>query len=285
MNDHPPPSALRRALVSSGLLWPLTPVRANNERISFGIVPYLPVRRLISLYAPLTPVLEAAFGKPVDIVCGQDYRQHLQMLRARKFDIVADSLFMGRIAHKELGHLPLTRTAAGLEPVIVTPVQSNLKQLRELEGKTLVLTDRISALGVVGLRYLRDQSLEPDKKVPLLLSGSHSNSLHLMLAGQAAAALVSKTTLTQVDPQLAAKVRVLATPPTALAAVVYHLHPSHKALQGKISQAMMQFANGTPAGKTFIDTLGHKGLLELHNKDLISLDPMVTEFYRQLAAT
>jgi phosphonate transport system substrate-binding protein len=273
----------RQALLAMSGMAAASPSR-SADRISFGVVPYLPVRRLIALYAPLIPTLERVFGKAVDLISAQDYRQHLQNLRARQFDVVADSLFLARIAQKELGHLPLARTQAGLESIIVAPVQTGLKSIKDLEGKTVALTDRISSLGVVGLRYLRDQGLDPGKKVNLLVSGSHSNSIHLMLAGQASAAIISKTTLAQVDPQLAVKVKTIATPPAALAAVVYHLNPVHKALQTSLTQQMLAFANHTETGRNFMLALSHGSLLEAKPKELMGLDPMVTEFYRQLTA-
>ncbi|MFM2112246.1 MAG: hypothetical protein RLZZ271_906 [Pseudomonadota bacterium] len=248
---------------------------------SFGIVPYLPSRRLFELYNPLLPVFSKVLGGPVDISSAADYRQHISLIRAGNYDIVADSLFISRIAQREHGHIPLLRTKVGLEVIIVVPKASASRSLQDLAGKSICLTDRTAALGVIGLQFLRSRGLPPDDKVRVVRSGSHQNSLELMLAGHAAAAIVSKTTLAQVSPETAQSVRILATPPAGLASVVYHVHPRLAKQAQPIREALLSFAN-TADGKRFIDSLGHKGLVPVTDAEMKSLDPAVVEFYRQL---
>lgn len=247
----------------------------------FSVVPYLPTRQLHALYGPLVPVFHRALGASVEIGSATDYRQHISLLRAGMWDIVADSLYISRIAQRELGHVPLLRTQAGLEVLIVIPKDSPLRQIRDLQGKSVALTDRTAALGVIGLQYLRAADMRADTDFRIQRSGSHLNSVQMMLAGQAAAAIISKTTLTQIGPKLADAVRVLATPPAALASVVYHVHPKLAKQAPGLREAMLAFA-GTPAGQQFIAALGHKGLVPVTAAEMDALDPMVVEFYRQL---
>jgi ABC-type phosphate/phosphonate transport system substrate-binding protein len=169
--------------------------------------------------------------------------------------------------------------------VLVTPAQGGLRNLEALDGQAVCVTDRIAALSILGLRYLRDRGLEPGQRLRVIVSGSHANSLHRMLAGDAAAAIVSRTTLKQVEPDLAQRVRVLQVLPTGLAAVVYHVSPRLAAQAPALSKALLEFANRTPEGRIFIDALGHQGLLPATPAELQSLDPMVVEFYRQLSVT
>jgi ABC-type phosphate/phosphonate transport system substrate-binding protein len=276
----------RRNLLRSGAaawLFSQLPGARGAESSRFAVVPYLPARRLVGYYSPLLPVLAGSLGRPAEITCAHDYRDHLDRLRTGHFDVVADSLFIARIAQRELGHVPIARTLARLEPLLVVPSTSGLRRLAELKGQHLCVTDRIAALSLVGLRYLRDQGLAPDQQVHILVSGSHANSLHRLLAGDAAAAIVSRTTLKQVDADLARQVRVLAVLPSALAAVVYHVAPHLAPQAAALSLALLDFANQTAPGHQFIEALGHQGLAIMTPAELHSLDPMVVEFYRQLA--
>ncbi|MFM2056140.1 MAG: hypothetical protein RLY71_525 [Pseudomonadota bacterium] len=278
----------RRSLLRSvGAAWLVTrlPGAHGAEPLRFGIVPYLPVRRLVGYYSPLLPVLADTLGRPAEITCAHDYRDHLDRLRTGHFDVVADSLFIARIAQRELGNVPVARTLARLEPLLVVPTTSGLSRLAELRGQHICVTDRIAALSLVGLRYLRDQGLAPDQQVHILVSGSHANSLHRLLAGDAAAAIVSRTTLKQVDAELVRQVRVLAVLPPALAAVVYHVAPHLAPQAGALSRALLDFANRSAPGRQFIAALGHQGLAVMTSAELHSLDPMVVEFYRQLAVS
>lgn len=282
------PSTRRHWLgtAGAGLLAALAPaVVRGADPLNFNIVPYLPARRLVAYYSALLPVLSSSLGRPVEIACAPNYRQHLERLRAGSCDVVADSLFIARIAQRELGHVPVARTQAKLEPVLVTPAQGGLRNLEALDGQAVCVTDRIAALSILGLRYLRDRGMEPGQRLRVIVSGSHANSLHRMLAGDAAAAIVSRTTLKQVEPELAQRVRVLQVLPTGLAAVVYHVSPRLAAQAPALSKALLEFANRTPEGRTFIEALGHEGLLPATSAELQSLDPMVVEFYRQLSVT
>jgi ABC-type phosphate/phosphonate transport system substrate-binding protein len=240
---------------------------------------------LVALYAPLLPTLESTLGQPVEMVSAPSYGAHLQRLRTGDYDVIADSLFLSRIAQRDLGHVPMVRTRAQLEPVLVVPAQGGVSKLVELSGRAVCVTDRLAALSVIGLRYLRDQGLVPGQQLKLVVSGSHANSLNRMLAGEAAAAIVSRTTLKQVAPELAQRVRVLLTFPPALSAVVYHVAPSLADKAPALTQALLHFANKTPAGLAFIEALGHEGLVPATAAELSSLDPVVAEFYSQLSVT
>jgi len=284
------PELPRRQLLAASAGWLLgaTGVAAAGaippERLRFGIVPYLPARRLVALYSPLIPVLQATLNRPVDIVSAPDYGSHLQRLKAAEYDIVADSLFLSRIAQRDLGHVPVARTRAMLEPILVVPVEGPIRKPTDLIGQAVCVTDRLAALSVIGLRHLRDLGVTPDEKVRVVVSGSHANSLNRMLAGDAAAAIVSKTTLHQVAA-MAPKVRVLTVTPPGLSAVVYHVRAPLGPSAAALTRAMLHFAAETSEGLAFIEALGHEGLVAVTSAELSRLDPMVSEFYSQLSSS
>ena len=256
-----------------------------RSRILFAVVPYLPARRLVTLYAPLVPLLESVLRQPVEISSAPDYGQHLQRLRAGDYGVVADSLIIARIAQREHGYIPVARTRTPLEPILVTPVGSRLQSSAALAGGTVAVTDRTAALSVIGLHHLRERGLAVGRDFKLLISGSHANSLHRLLAGEADAALVSRTTLKQVDASLAQKVRILDPLSSGLSAVVYHVAPRLAPYAQLLSRALLDFANQSPEGRAFIEALGHGGLVPVLDEEMKALDPLVVEFYRQTLAS
>lgn len=253
--------------------------RAQERVATLGIVPYLPAQRLVTLYAPLQPVLQAALDMRVELASARDYRAHVQRLRDGAYDVVADSLFIARLAQRELGHVPVARTQVPLEPLLVVAADSAVADVAQLRGRAIAVTDRLAALTVLGTRGLRERGLLVDVDYTLVVSGSHANSLHRVLVGDAAAAIVSVTTLAQVDPSLASRVRVLAPLPKGLSAVVYHAAPRWRSRAAALSQALVTFA-ATPPGQAFVRALGHGGLLPAREEELRDLDPFVLEYYR-----
>lgn len=265
--------AASQALATPALRW----------RPVFAVVPYLPARRLVELYAPLLPVWTRVLGREPEFTSAPHYGEHLRRMRAGDYDIVADSLLLARIAQRELGHLPIARTAAPLEPMLVVPQGHGIARLTDLKGKAVAVTDRSAALSVIGLRYLRDQGVVPGRDVAVVVTGSHANSLHRLLAGEVAAAVVSQTTLMQVDAALAARVRELARLPRGLAAVIYHVAPRLAPQATALERALLEFAT-TLEGRAFLDALGHQGLLPVSAREMATLDPLVVELYRQQAS-
>lgn len=253
-----------------------------SARPVFAVVPYLPARRLAELYAPLVPVFSGVLGKEVDFASAPNYGEHLRRMRAGEYDIVADSMILARIAQRELGHRPLARTAAPLEPLLAVSAKDGIARLADLKGKAIAVTDRTAALSVIGLHHLREQGFVPGRDLRVIVTGSHANSLHRLLAGEAAAAIISKTTLKQVDAALAASVRELQRLPTGLSAVIYHASPRLAAHAPALSGALLEFAK-TAAGQAFLGALGHQGLRPVTVPEMAALDPLVVELYRQQA--
>lgn len=264
------------AAVAAGLL----PAAAAGRPV-FAIVPYLPARRLVGLYAPLLPVFEAALGQAVEIASAPNYSEHLGRMRAGAYDIVADSLLLARIAQREHGHVPIARTLAPLEPLLVVSAAHPMTGSDAIRGGAVAVTDRTAALAVIGLRHLRDRNLVPGRDFRVVVTGSHANSLHRLLAGEVAAAIISVTTLKQVEAALATRVRVLEKLPVGLSAVVYHVAPRLAARAPTLSRALIDFA-GQPAGRTFVAELGHQGLVPATDAEMKTLDPLVVELYRQM---
>jgi ABC-type phosphate/phosphonate transport system substrate-binding protein len=99
----------------------------------------------------------------------------LERLREREYDLVADSLPVARLAQRELGYVPIARTRVPLLPVIAVATDSPIRQLDDLRGQSIMVSDRVAALTIVGMRYLRDQGLRPNIDVTVRVAGSHAS--------------------------------------------------------------------------------------------------------------
>jgi hypothetical protein len=105
--------------------------------------------------------------------------------------------------------------------------------------------------------------------------------LQRLLAGDVEAAIVSRTTLAQVDASLASQVRALAPLGRGLSAVVYHVAPRLASQATALARALLDFA-ATPDGQAFIAALDHQGLAPVSPEEMQALDPLVVELYRQM---
>ena len=90
---------LAAALAASAVL----PLRAQSAAtpLRFGVVPYLPARRLAVLFEPVRAFFERQLQTPVQFHLAPDYAAHLDMLRRRDYDLTADALIFSRIAQRQ----------------------------------------------------------------------------------------------------------------------------------------------------------------------------------------
>lgn len=249
--------------------------------LKFGVVPYLTARRLATLYEPARSCFERILAQSVQISSAPDYAAHLERLRSHEYDLVADSLPLARLAQREHGYLPIARTKVPLQPILVVAANSPLADITQLRGKAIAVSDRLAALTLIGLRFLRDNNLRPNVDVAIKVAGSHVNAIQRVMAGDVAAAVISRTTLKQIDPALAARVRLLRELPQALSAVVYAASPALATQIDSLKRGLLSFADSDSDGRAFIASLGHQGLLPV-GKELVEVDGLVAEFYRQL---
>lgn len=264
-------AALCRHTASQGLTAPLR----------FGVVPYLTARRLATLYEPARVLFERTQSRPIQFMSAPDYSVHLERLRKHEYDLVADSLPVARLAQRELGYRPIARTQVPLLPILIAATDSKLRTPEDLRNRELAVSDRLAALTLVGLRFLRDHGLQPGMDIAVRVAGSHVNAIQRILAGEVDAAIVSRTTLKQIEPALAARVKVVMDLPKALSAVVYTAAPALADRVETLGRRLIEFASIDPVGKAFIESLGHRGLLPV-GRELEQVDPLVVEFYRQI---
>lgn len=267
-----------------GFVLALAPAaRAAGERpLTVGVVPYLSARTLVQLYKPLQEHLERSLQRPVRLVTAPDYLTFLDKTAKREYDLIATSPAFGRMAQNETGYVPLLRPQNSLEVLLVTLKESSLQDVSGVRGQTIATTDPLATLTLAGVRALRERGLAPGRDVTMRPTNSHANSLAAMRRGDAVAAITSSTALRQIGSAAAAPVRTLAVLSTTTP-LLYLTSPALRAPEVEmLRRLMVEFANGTEAGRHFMDELGHGTLVPVSARDMASLDPLVDDLKTQL---
>lgn len=266
-----------------GFVLALAPAaRAAGERpLTLGVVPYLSARTLVQLYKPLQEHLERSLQRPVRLVTAPDYLTFLDKTAKRDYDLIATSPAFGRMAQSETGYAPLLRPQNSLEVLLVTLKESALQDVSGVRGQTIATTDSLATLTLAGVRALRERGLVPGRDVTVRPTNSHANSLAAMRRGDAVAAITSSTALRQIGAA-AAPVRTLAVLSTTTP-LLYLTSPALRAPEVEtLRRLMVEFANGTDAGRRFMEELGHGTLVPVSARDMASLDPLVDDLRTQL---
>lgn len=255
----------------------------NGGPLIFGMVPYLPVQQLARLYEPIVGLFEKTMARPCRLSSATDFSQFIERARAGDFDLVGASPHVARILHREEHFIPMVRATAPLEPLILVPQASPIHQLKGLAQQSLLVADPFAVHVLIALRHLRDQGLVPGRDVKLLVAGTQRNGVQRMLKGDAAAAVGSASTLALLPAELSSRFRVLAAAPKGLTPMAYLAHPRLRAQVDKLSQNLLAFSS-SKEGQVLLKETQHEGLSPLTAAEMVSVDPLVVEYYKQRSA-
>ncbi|WP_185970110.1 phosphate/phosphite/phosphonate ABC transporter substrate-binding protein [Tepidimonas alkaliphilus] len=259
--------------------------RAASRPWTLGVVPYLSARRLVELYEPLRAWLEREAARPVRLETAPSYHAYHERCAGAAYDWIATSPGLGRLAEQEQGYVPLARPLTDLEPLLVVPRGSPLREVAELRGQVVTTSDPLATLTLVARRFFSEAGLPPGAALDLRPMGTHANALAVLLRGEAAAAVISVTALKQIGGEQAERIRVLVRlPPTPPLLYMAHRRLGQAELE-RWQRALLRFGNETVEGLEAMRRLGHDGLRAVTRTDLAALDPIAADLKRLLAVS
>ncbi len=174
--------------------------------------------------APLVAYLAHALGTPVHVLVEPDYDAQIAAMRAGELDAALFGEYAFHLARTEAGAEALavaveagSDTAATYQSVVIAAAETPVRTLADLAGRRVGFVDRGSTAGyLIPRRMLREAGLDPDADLdPVFLHG-HPAVLDAVLTGAVVAGAMHRTILTratEANPEIAARLRVVATSP------------------------------------------------------------------------
>jgi len=280
---------LRHALVLFLLLAAATQAEPGTARqpvesLELAVAPFLPAATLVQNYQPLRVYLEQHLKQPVLFVTAPDYKTFYERTQRREYSIIITVAHAAYLAQTDTGYVPMLRPLVDTCPVIVVPKNSSLVRAQDLRGETVALPDPLAIIAMQGVQMLRESGLDPDRDVNLKYLPNHSAAVNHVIAGEAAAAIVSDRALLQMPAATQAAVRIIEKwKQGAAPGVVYLANPDlPRQRVTQLTQLILTFAHETPEGREFIKKLGYNGLVPATKKDLKPLAPYGEMFKKTL---
>lgn len=275
-------SALKRYLLL--LLVVLTPavhpVYAAESALRVGIVPYLSPNVLMSLFAPLREHLQRSLRRPVELYTAPDVRSFVKKTLSTDYDIVISSAHLSRLAQLRGGYLPTVQFSNDLFGVILVAKQSAIRNLDDLRGKKLAITDRsilvnIAVFNAIGRLGIREDLLR------LRPSINQNTALLSLTQGENDAAIAAHFALDQMPAEQRGELREIFRT-GALPNVIVSASPKLSAPErDAIGKAMLSLS-ANEEGKNFLKTSRYGGVKTVDAASLKQLDIYLPETLRQL---
>ena len=287
---HAPPTA-RRTLLGSAAAWlaqPLTGAaqpEASAATLWLGVLPHVSARVLTTHYQPLRDFLQAALGRPVQLVTAADFAAfHARSVEGWYGLWITASNLAALSIHDGHGQA-LALFEPGIPALAVAPQQRpQADAVAALRGRRLALCNPASLVALRGTTWLREKGLEEGRDYRVV-AAPHEDSLARWLdSGAAPLALMSRGEFNQLSPARRQSLAVVQQYATVSGLVV--MAPASLGADDTtlLRQALQGFF-ASPALQAFSATTGVRTARALTDTDLALLDPYLDPTRRRLAAT
>jgi len=246
-----------------------------------GIFPNVSARTILTMYEPLRVFLEKELSQPVHLSTAPDFRTYVERTLNKEYDIAATAPHLVRLAQTKGHYVPMLNYTSEVRGVIVVAKDSSIKKPSELRGKMIAIPDRFAVISIMGLEFLRDQGLNPDKDVKLFAARSHNNAVIAVDHGEAQAAIVGSAAYKQLPKELRSRLRVIASTVAIPGQFIIASPKLSLAQVERIKAALLKYA-GTSEGKKFLETNGFGGLRPATEPVLKQLDRYAQEVVKML---
>lgn len=249
------------------------PARAELPPVRLGIMPFNSTLALIRTHQPLRQHLESALGRPVEIFTGADYAAFHRDSLAGNFDLLITGPHFG-VMCIEQGYVPLFHYKASLKPVFVVRVDSGIRDVSDLKGKRVGLSNRLSVSSIAGLKWAADNGFVAGRDFQVQEKTTHGAAIAAVAVGDLDAALTTYTPLKQVPADIRARVAEMPTSvemPHLMTLAHSRLGPN---LIEKVREALRAFP-ATQEGQAFFRETGYQGYDSVEPRDIKALQPFV----------
>lgn len=245
----------------------------SGKPLIFGFLPSRSPVALFRQYAPLREYLTQRLRREIILETAADYPAFLRNTDNRKYDFVLTAPHFALLAIDSGKYdAPVTYTR-GLAADILVPEHSPITHVRQLAGKKIALPPEGAIIGMAGRYYLNQHGLTGSSAPKYVFTNSHNASVHAMLAGEAAAAIVS-VNITRQFRQKDTPIRTLATTKALPGMAFLAARDLPEGLRLAFRRTLTQMKN-TPAGKTALAQMGYPGYRRAQQNEFETARPFL----------
>lgn len=241
--------------------------------LEIGVLPNISARTLLTQYQPMREYLARELKRPVQVSTAPNWTTFHRRTLALDYDMVVTGSHLARIAQLDAGLQPLLLYAPDIKGLFAHLSQRPVKQVNELRGQTLVLSNPQSLVSLRGMQWLAENGLQRDRDFKLINVPTDDNVGNVLVRGDAQFAMLSGGEYRAIPEALRTQVQVM----TSFAEVpgfVVMASPRLKAAEAAaLKEQLLGFANRSDEGKAFFAATGFTGMRELPAGLMASMDP------------
>jgi len=251
---------------------PLIHASENLRQLSLGLFPYVTSAQLVQFHSPLKEYLSKTLGVEVNLVTAPDFESFMQRTKNGEYDIIFTAPHLGRLAEKRDGYRRLAMTGHNVEGIFLAKKESSINSLNDLQGKSVMVAQRISVIYQMVEQTLAAKGLIDGKNISIIETKTHNNALYAPLRDEADASVTGILLWQTLGQEYKDKLKVIGTTNTVPGFVVMSHSRLLVRIQKLLKKSLFDFA-GTEEGKAYFETTRLKGFLPIDSKTMKELDP------------
>jgi phosphonate transport system substrate-binding protein len=185
---------------------------ADRRPLIFGFLPFTSTERLVTRFGPLVDYLSQRSGREIRMETAPDFRSFVERTRdGRRYDLLFTAPHLFWLALQEPGYRGLVRVdLAGMTAVVVAPVDSDIRTLSDLRGRTVATTGPLALSTLLVRDQLVRAGLDPDADVNMVATPSHIAALLSSRQGTTQACAVMRPVFHRARAKLRESMRIVA---------------------------------------------------------------------------
>lgn len=241
----------------------------NTDSVSkplvFGVFPYLPVTRIEKIFTPFAKELEEKLQRPVYLRTQSTFAQFRSAVVAGKYDIIYIQPFDYIRAAAENDYVPIVRRSKLLSAIIVTRKDGEIKNLQQLNGKTISMPPEDAAVSLLGNIELQLAGMSKDNRININYEKNHVACMKKVLTKKTSACVTALAPFDYFDHksgnQLTSIFETRKVSPSLIAV--------HKRIGINNAEKITQFFLGlehTDAGKKLLESIKMKRFMKTNDE-------------------
>ena len=260
------------AALSSGALAPRAWAQAAAP-LEIGVLPNISARALMAQYQPMREYLERELQRPVQVSTAPNWVAFHQRTMAREYDVVITASHAARLAQLERGYVPLLVYVPGIKGMIAFASSHPIKDIADLRGQTLALSNPQSLISLRGLQWLAENGLQKDRDFQTINTPTDDSVGSVVVRGDAIAAMLSGGEFRAIPEAVKTQLQILTTFAEVPGFVVMASPKLGPSDAQAIKALLLQFANSSGDAKPGFGATGFSGIRELPAGLMESMDP------------
>ncbi len=245
---------------------------AQAAPLTFGVFPYVSPGQLLEFHTPLKTYLEHQLKRPVDLVTAPDFVEFMERTRKGEYDLVLTAPHMGRLAETRDGYQRLVMTGHDVTGIFLVRQDSEIRQIADLKGKTLMVAQPISVIYQMTVAHLRKHGLEPGRDLTLIDTKTHNNALYAPARHEADASVTGILLWSKAEPALRAQLREIGHTDTVPGFLILAHERLGPATIKQLQKLLLAYPD-TEEGRAYFSATDLKSFRRVDDKTMKALDP------------